>query len=114
MALDKEDALFRVDSASHAKGIGFNRAAAKLRRILSKGDCVHIYDRIDAVIVVLKRTPVLYRTEVVAESKNAGGLDSAEYAFFAFGLLCRLFIFNVFHNSSSKKISICGKTQKYL
>ena len=58
---------------------------------------MHIYNGINAVVFILKLAPVFNRAEVVAKSKNSGGLNSAEYALFAFACLKLLFIFCIFH-----------------
>ena len=78
MALNKEYGLFNVDPARHEQCVGVERILTELCRVLLYGDSVQINNAIDAVVLLLKRTPVFYSSEIIAERECAGRLDTAE------------------------------------
>jgi hypothetical protein len=47
---------------------------------------VHIHDRVDAVVFILKLRPVSQRPKVVAKGGAAGRLNAAEYVLFFCGI----------------------------
>jgi hypothetical protein len=43
---------------------------------------VQVDDAVKALVLVLKRDPILKSTEIITDMKLPGGLGTAEYAFF--------------------------------
>ena len=72
----KQDLALRVDAAGNENGGVDAGLLAQQRRILRHGDGVQIDQTEDALIFALQGYPVLYRAKVVAEMRDAGGLDA--------------------------------------
>ena len=81
MALDKERIFLRVKTAGNILRKLVYRASAQLCGVLAHGKAVKVCHEVVAVKLLGKGGPVLYRAEVVAEMKVAGGLDSGEHYF---------------------------------
>ena len=79
VALHEKGVLLRVDAAGDVLRKLLKGAAAKLRRVLTHGERVQIGHKVVAVKFVGSRSPVLDRTEVVAEMQVAGGLNARKH-----------------------------------
>ena len=93
MALDERDGFFRIDAAGQDQRIGLESTFFQLRRVLTDGDGVHIYDGVDAVIFFLQLLPVADGPQIVAESDLSAGLNTREHDLFTFCCL-------IFHECS--------------
>ena len=87
MALDKEDALGRVDAGGQQHGRGLAGVAAEGCGLLPDGQGVEVGHHIQAVELILQLGPVADRPNVVAQSKGAGGLDAGQNDALALALL---------------------------
>ena len=82
VALNKQDALLRVQSAGEILGQLLQRPAAQVRGILAYGDRVQVHDAVHAVIFVLHGHPVFDRAHIGAQGQVTAGLDAAEHSLF--------------------------------
>ena len=82
VALNEEYRPLGVKTASHEQCVCRESILAELCRLLFNCYSVEVGNAVDAVILLLKRTPVSYSTDVVAESECACRLDSTENEFF--------------------------------
>ena len=78
VALDKEDALFRVQTAGHKKGVGLQGVPPQGSGVLPDGNGVKVRHTVETVIVLLERGPVTHRPDVVAQGKDPCGLDGGK------------------------------------
>ena len=54
----------------------------QLHRIVRHGHSMVIHNAINAVIIILKADPILYRTEITSKMKFAGWLNATQNDFF--------------------------------
>ena len=92
MGLNKNGALFRVQTTGDELGIELQGLPAERRRVLSDGDGVLIRDTVKGVIVLLQRNPVAQGAQIVSQGNLSAGLCGAENN-----------LFLVFHNTSVGK-----------
>ena len=102
MALNKHDALLRVEPYREQERKGLHGLTSERRGVLPYGYGVQVCHGIDAVIVLAHRFPVAQSAEIVAESRNGGRLYCAENALTAFGSLIFHYLFSshFFKNSA--------------
>jgi hypothetical protein len=81
VALDEEDALFRVQAAGDILGQLAQRPAAQICGHLPHGDGMHIHDAVDALVFVLKGDPVFDGAHIRPKGQLSAGLDAAENPF---------------------------------
>ena len=84
VALNEKYRLFRVDTASHEQSVSRKGVLAEFSGILPYCDSVHIGNTVNAVVFFLKRTPVSYSADVVAEGESTCRLNGTENEFFIF------------------------------
>ena len=84
VGLEKDDVLFRIQSAGEENGQRAQAGLAQLRGILANGDGVQIDDGIKTVVFVLKHLKIAQRADIIAQREVAGGLYAGEDAFFCF------------------------------
>ena len=75
LALNKENAPFQVNADGQHQGIGFQDIFAESRGLLTHSDGVQVGQSVDALIIVLQAYKVLQRSQIVAQSKGACGLN---------------------------------------
>ena len=68
MALNEHYVFLRVQAAGDILRQKRNRVFAELCSFLPNGYSVHVHNTENAVVFILKRDPVLKRTEVISES----------------------------------------------
>ena len=66
MGLNKNGALFRVQTTGNKLGIELQGLPAERRRVLSDGDGMLIRDTVKGVIVLLQRNPVAQGAQIVS------------------------------------------------
>ena len=85
VALDEDDALFRVDARRQEAGQGAVGIFPELGRLLPHGDGMLVGHHINAVEIVLHLGPVADGPDIVAQGELvARGLDAAEDDLFLF------------------------------
>ena len=93
MALDKQQAFFRIDAAGDILGQHFQRLTTKSRRFLTHSDGMEIHHAEDAPVFLLQSHPVAHGPQVIAQGQLARGLHAAEHRFGPGSLLCFGFLF---------------------
>ena len=76
MALDKQDALFRIKATGDILRKHLQRLAPQRCRILTHRDRMHVNHAVDAVIILLQQRKVADRAQVIAQRQFAGRLDT--------------------------------------
>ena len=106
VALNKENALFGVNTASKDRSISLQHVLSHCCRLLTNCDCVQVCKGVDAVLVffVLHNYPVTKCAEVIAQSDGTRGLDSAVYNFLFLCICC-------LHNIFSLEIKVSLKAR---
>ena len=81
VALYKQNMLLRVDAYGQQQGGQLTCAAAQVCGHLAHGQAVQVGHHVQAVVIGLQEGPVAHRTDVVAQSRRAGGLNARKNAF---------------------------------
>ena len=76
MRLDEHDVLLRVQTAGDILRELLEASSAKIRRNLPHGNCVHVHDAVQTVILVLQRHPVFDCAHIRAQRQIAARLNA--------------------------------------
>ena len=81
MALDEQNALFRVQTAGNVLRDQFKRCTAKRRRLLPDRNGVLIDHAVNAVVLLLQDWEIADSTQIVTQRQLAGRLHAGENRF---------------------------------
>jgi hypothetical protein len=109
VALHEQRVFLRVKSRRNVNRKRFVSSLAKLGGNLSYSYRVLVNYTVYAVIFVLKRSPVLYRTKIVTDSQISTRLNSAKYCFLLLFHFFEPLFFSSFLKERSKELSNVGK-----
>ena len=84
MALDENQAFLRVKAAGQEQGEGLETLLLSELRVDMHRQGVEVGNEIIAFVVRLHLSPVLHRSQVIAQGKDTRGLDAAEDDFLWF------------------------------
>ena len=87
MALDEQNALFRVQTAGNVLRDQLKRCTAERRRLLPDRDGVLIDHAVNAVVLLLQDREIADSTQIVTQRQLAGRLHAGENRFFWLSLM---------------------------